>query len=225
MLSVALIALAVGVFLLWPPPTGVEGWFRLFHDNRFLGLLNLDLVMVVSAVLMIPLYLALYITLRRVSHSFALLGLALGLIGSTLMLAVNPAFTMSGLSDGYAAATTEAQRAMYLAAGQSALTNWTGTGFDVAYLFSGLAGLTFALLMLRSDLFSSITAYAGIAMGALTLVPATAGTVGIWVSLVALVPTVMWLTLTAQHLVQLGISLGLGGEGFVISHPRRQRPA
>ncbi len=223
MLSVALIALAVGVFFFWPPPTDVEGWFRLFQDNRFLGILSLDLVMVVSAVLLVPLYLALYVALRRVSQSFALIGLALGLIGSTLMLAVNPAFTLSGLSDGYAAATTEAQRAIYLAAGQGALTNWTGTGFDVAYLFSGLAGLTFAVLMLRSDLFSKVAAYAGIAMGALTLVPATAGTVGVWVSLVALVPTVMWLTLTAQHLAQLGISLGLGGEGFVLTHPRRPR--
>lgn len=225
MLSVALIALAAAVYFFWPPPSGVDAWFRLFQDNRLLGVLSLDLVMVVSAVLLVPLYLALYVALRRVSQSFALIGLALGLIGSTLMLAVNPAFTMSGLSDGYAAATTGAQRAMYLAAGQNALTNWTGTGFDVAYLFSGLAGLTFAVLMLRSDLFSKLAAYAGIAMGALTLVPATAGTVGIWVSFVALVPTVMWLALSAQHLVQLGISLGLGGEGFVITHPRRPRLA
>lgn len=223
MLAVILIALAVGVFLLWPPPTSVEAWFALFQRNRLLGLLDLDLVMAVSAVLLIPLYLALYVALRRVSQSFALLALALGLIGSTLMLAVNPAFTMSGLSDGYAAATTAAQRASYLAAGQAALTNWTGTAFDAAYLFSGLAALGFSLLMLRSDLFSKGVAYAGITLGALALVPATAGAVGVWVSLISLVPTVMWLALTAQQLIQHGVSLGLGGEGFVIARPRGRR--
>lgn len=223
MFSVILIALAVGVFLLWPPPTTVEAWFRLFQSNRLLGLLNLDLVMAISAILLVPLYLALYLALRRVSQSFALLATTLGLIGSTLMLAVNPAFTMSGLSDGYTAATTAAQRASYVAAGQAALANWTGTAFDVAYLFSGLAALGFGLLMLRSELFSKAAAYAGIALGALSLVPATAGTVGVWVSLVSLVPSVMWLILTAQHLVQHGISLGLGGEGFVIARPRGRR--
>jgi hypothetical protein len=225
MLSVSMIALAVGVFLFWPPPTDVNGWFALFQRNPFLGLLSLDLVMVVVSALLIPLYLALYTALRRISQSLALIGLSLGLIGSAVMISVNPAFSMLSLSNDYAAATTEAQRAMYLAAGQTALTNWTGTAFDVAYLFSGLAALTFGALMLRSDLFSKVTAFAGIAMGVLAIVPATAGTIGVWVSLAALVPTVLWLALTAQQLVRFAISLGLGGEGFAIARPAGRRRA
>lgn len=225
MLTVALIALAVGVYLIWPPPSGVAALFALLQQNPLLGLLDLDLVMVVSAALLIVLYLALYLALRRISQSLALISLTIGLIGSALMISVNPAFSMLSLSGGYAAATTEAQRAMYLAAGQATLTNWTGTAFNVAYLFSGVTALIFSLLMLRSDLFSKVTAYAGIVTGALTIVPATAGTVGLWVSLVALVPTVIWLALTAQQLTQLGISLGLGGEGFVIARPRGRRRA
>ncbi len=225
MLSVTLIALAVAVFLFWPPPTDVNGWFTLFQRNRFLGLLDLDLIMVVVSALLIPLYLALYIALRRVSQSFSLIALALGLIGSAVMISANPAFSLLSLSDGYAAATTTAQQAMYLAAGQAALTNWTGTAFDMAYLFTGLAGLAFGALMLRSDLFSKVTAFAGIAMGVLSIVPATAGTVGVWVSLATLVPTVIWLALTAQQLVQVSVSLGLGGEGFVIARPRGRRLA
>lgn len=225
MLSVALIAAAVGVFLFWPPPSDVTGWFTLLRQNPLLGLLNLDLVMVVSAALLIPLYLALYTALRRISQSLALIALALGLVGSALMIAANPAFSMLSLSDGYAAATTEAQRAVYLAAGQAALTNWTGTAFNVAYLFAGLTALIFSLLMLRSDLFSKVTAFAGIALGVLALVPATVGTVGLWVSLASLIPTVIWLALTSQQLTQLAVSLGLGGEGFVIARPRRPRRA
>jgi len=223
MLSVALIAVAVGVYIFWPPPGDVNGWFTLFRQNALLGLLDLDLVMVVSAALLIPLYLALYTALRRISQSLALVALALGLVGSALMISANPAFSMLSLSDGYATAATDAQRAMYLAAGQAALTNWTGTAFNVAYLFAGLTALIFSLLMLRSDLFSKVTAFAGIALGVLAIVPATAGTIGLWVSLVSLVPTVLWLALTAQQLTQVAISLGLGGEGFVIARPRRRR--
>src|SRR5262249_24547378 len=48
LLSVATIALAVIVFLAWPPPTRVEDRFALFQRNGFLGLLDLDLLLVTA---------------------------------------------------------------------------------------------------------------------------------------------------------------------------------
>jgi hypothetical protein len=45
-------------------------------------------------------------------------------------------------------------------------------------------------------------------MGALTLVPASVGTVGLLLSLVSLVPTTLWLILIARRLFQLGSALG-----------------
>jgi hypothetical protein len=203
LISVAIIPLAVIVFLAWPPPSTIESWFALFQRNGFLGLLDLDLLMMTSYVVLIPLYLALYVALRRVSQSFMAIALALNLLGTALVLAVNPAAAMLTLSDRYATATSDAQRAVFLAAGQGLLANWSGTAFDLGYLLGGIGILITAIVMLRSRVFSKFIAYTGLVMGALMLVPASAGTVGLLLSLVSLVPTVIWLLLVARRLFQL----------------------
>jgi hypothetical protein len=58
--------------------------------------------------------------------------------------------------------------------------------------------------MLRSNVFSKATGFAGLAMGVLTLVPASAGTVGIVFSLLALVPTMIWYVLLARRFFKFG---------------------
>jgi hypothetical protein len=100
---VACIVAAIAVFLAWPPPTNVESWFALFHRNAFLGLLDLDLLLMTSYVVMIPLYLALYVALRRVSQSFMTLALAFNMVAAALILGVNPGVAMLTLSDRCAA--------------------------------------------------------------------------------------------------------------------------
>ena len=46
LLAVACIVAAIAVFLAWPPPITIENWFALFQRNAFLGLLDLDLLLV-----------------------------------------------------------------------------------------------------------------------------------------------------------------------------------
>jgi hypothetical protein len=203
LLAVACIVAALAVFLAWPPPTAIESWFALFQRNAFLGLLDLDLLLVTSYVVMIPLYLALYVALRRVSQSFMAIALAFNMMGAALILGVNPGAAMLTLSERYAAATTDAQRTTILAAGQALITNWSGSAFVVGYLLGGIAMLITAVVMLRSKSFSKFIAYTGLVMGALMLVPASAGTVGLLLSLISLAPTVIWLLLIARRLFQL----------------------
>lgn len=221
LLSVALVGLAVYVFVISPPPTSIEQWFALFHRDGFLGLLDLDLLMVVSYVVMIPLYLALYVALRRISQPFMAIALAFNLLGAALIVAVNPGVAMLTLSDRYAAATTEAQRTVALAAGQALLANWAGTAFVMGYLLGGIGILITAAVMLRSKVFNSLTAYAGLVAGALMLVPASAGTVGLIFSLASLVPTVLFLALVARTFFQMAEVPGLSpGSKIVFAHPR-----
>ena len=203
LIAVAIIPLAVIVFLAWPPPTTIESWFALFQRNGFLGLLDLDLLMMTSYVVLIPLYLALYVALRRVSQSFMAIALAFNLVGTALVLAVNPAAAMLTLSDRYAAATTDAQRTVFLAAGQalhhelvrdrvrSGVPAWWDRHPDHRDRHAA------------EQIFSKFIAYTGLVMGALMLVPASAGTVGLLLSLVSLAPTVIWLLLVARRLFQL----------------------
>ena len=90
-----------------------------------------------------------------------------------------------------------------LGAGQAVIANWTGTAFNVAYFIGALSRLSF-LVMLRSNVFGKATGCAGLAMGVLALVPASAGTVGVVFSLLALVPTLIWYILLAWRFFQLG---------------------
>lgn len=65
-------------------------------------------------------------------------------------------------------------------------------------------GGALAAVMLRSGVFSRATAYVGLATGALIVIPATVGTLGLILSLLSLIPTAAWFILVALRLFQLG---------------------
>lgn len=203
LLSVACIFIAALVYAFSQPPTTVTGWFELYHKNWLLGLFAADLMMLVSNLVLGVIYIALYGALRHANQPFMTLATALGFVAIAAYFASNPAFSMLSLSNQYAAATTDAERTALLGAGQAVIAGWTGTAFNMAYLLGAVVALIIALVMLRSHVFGKPTAYAGLAMGVLTLVPATAGMVGIVFSLLALVPTVVWLVLIARRLFKL----------------------
>jgi hypothetical protein len=147
--------------------------------------------------------LALYPALRRASQSYMAIALTLGLGGIVTYFASSTAFNMLSLSSQYAAATTDAQRSLFEASGQATLAIWQGTAFDVGYVLEGVALLIIAVVMLRNTLFSKGTAYVGILLGAMSLLPPTAGTIGLIFSLGSLVPLEIWLILIARRLFML----------------------
>ena len=202
--TLVLIPIQIIIFIAWPPPSTVIGFFTLFQNNWLLGLLNLDLLYMLTTALMGLVILALYAALRRASQSYMAIALTLGLVGTAVYFASNTAFNMLSLSDQYAAATTDAQRSMFLAAGQAMLAIYQGTAFDVYYVLSAVALLIISAVMLRSNIFSKVTAYVGILMGVLMLVPSTAGTIGLYLALISLVPTAIWLILITRRLFRLG---------------------
>lgn len=201
--AIALLVLTVAqmvVFLAWPPPTTVEGFFNLFQASWLRGLLSLDLIYIVINALLIVIYLTLYIILKRTNEPAVTIALAISLIGIAAYFASNTAFQMLSIGHQYAAATTDAQRAIFLSAGQSLLATYSGTAFDVYYILNAIALIIFSVVMLRSTIFSRAMAYLGLASGILMLVPSTAGTVGIYFSLVSLIPWVIWLVLLTRRL-------------------------
>jgi len=100
------------VFFVWPPPSTVLGWFTLFQDNAFVGLLDLDLLLIVDYALMGITFLALWAALRRASQSVMAIALTPELVGVTTYFASTAAFEMLSLSNLYAAATTDADRSL-----------------------------------------------------------------------------------------------------------------
>jgi hypothetical protein len=203
--SAVFIPIQILVFIIWPPPlegTAVD-WFTLFRDNRLVGLLDLDLLLVTDNVLLVAIFLALYVLLRRDSESVMAIATALGFLGIVFFIASNPAFEMLSLSDGYAAATTEAQRSTFLAAGEAMLATWQGTTFQAAYILGSVAGIAVGAVMLRSGTFSNVTGWMAIlgnAVGFGLYVPV----VGVYVSVFSVLFLEIWYILISRRLFRLG---------------------
>jgi hypothetical protein len=162
-------------------------------------------MLILGQVFSVLILLALYAALRRASPSLMTIALTLGLGGIALFLAVNPTFSMLYLSDQYAAATTDAQRSAFLTAGEALWANYNGTAFDLFFVLSGVADLIIAAVMLQSGVFSKMTAYVGILVGVMLLVPGSAsvGTIGVVFSTILILPSAIWYILIARRLFLL----------------------
>jgi hypothetical protein len=205
LITAVLIPLQIVVFVVWAPPLDgtASEWFGLFQDNRLRGLLSLDLLLMVDYVLLVPIVLALYVALRRAGESFMTVATALYFVAIAAYFASNTAFEMLSLSEGYAAATTEAQRATYLAAGQAMLATFQGTAFHASYVLGSVAGIMIGVVMLRSDVFGRVAAYAlvlGDVIGLGLYVP----TVGLFLSVISVPVLLIWYVLIARRFFQLG---------------------
>ncbi len=161
----ALLLGEIAVFAVLPMPITTVEYFALFRDNWLVGLLTLDLLGMISYILFVPMIIALYMTLRRTSETVMVVATALFFVGIADFFATNTAFPMLSLSSQYAAAQTNAERAMLLAAGQTMLTLFDENAFLVSYVIVSAAWTMISGSMLRSNTFSRITAYAGILAG------------------------------------------------------------
>jgi uncharacterized protein DUF4386 len=202
---VVLIPIQAAIFILWPPPTTVLGYFSVFQSNPLLGLLDLDFLLIVDQLLIILVLLALYAVLKRADESLMLVAITLGIVGAVLFIVSREAtVSMMWLSQQYAGASSDADRVAVVAAGQTLLTVYNGTSFSVGYFLSGLATVVVSVVMLRSRVFSRATGVAGVLGGVTGLVPASFGTLGFVLSFISLLPLVVWLALIGRRLLQLG---------------------
>lgn len=206
LLTAVFLPIQVAAFILFPMPETVTGWFALFEKNRLAGLLDLDLLLVVDQVLVVVIYAALYAGLRRLSPSWTALASLLGLVSALLFIASNPALAMLTLSDQYTAASTEAQKAALLGAGQGLLAGWEGSAFQVSYITGSLAAIFFSAVMLGSTSFSRATAWMGILANGLALgyyVPE----IGVYISVFSVLFLWAWYILMVRGLYRLARGL------------------
>jgi hypothetical protein len=159
-------------FALYPQPATVSDWFMLFQRNPLVGLLDFWALEVPMYIMFVIVFTALYMALRGAGQSLMAIALPLALVGCATFFATNNPFAMLSLSNQHAAATTDAQRAALLAAGQAVLT-MTGQravgGFNMGLLLVSVAGLIASAVMLRSHIFSRSTAWVGLLAHALSL--------------------------------------------------------
>ena len=166
-LMTVLTVLAIIIYFIWPYQPGLTSPVDIFatiQKNKFTGLMSLDFFMIVITVISIPFFLALYVALKKVNESYALIAVVFGLISCIVILTARPIAEMFYLSDQYAAATTDAARSQYLAAGEALSALFNGTAWLLYFITFGFDALISSLLMLQTKAFSRTTAYLGIFM-------------------------------------------------------------
>ncbi len=196
------IPIQVIILILWPPPSNIVDWFTLFQNNNLLGLLDMDLLLVIDQVLMILIFLALFTILRHKNQSLMAIALVVVLVAITAYLSSGACFNMLSLSGQYATASTEAQRSAFIAAGEATMANYMGTAFNVSYVLEGIALLISAGVLIRSNLLGKAIAYVGLATGILSVLPPTAGMIGLVFAMTSLVPLETWLILLAVRFLR-----------------------
>jgi len=149
--------------LLALPQTAIER-FAQFHDNKLLGLYNLDLLNIINQMILIPAIIALYIVHRNVDKGYGFLALIVFLFGSVIMVANNTALPMLELSDKYYSTTIESQQMLYAAAGESMLAQGAhgSPGIFLGFFIPNMANLIMSAVMLKGQIFSKINSWLGI---------------------------------------------------------------
>jgi hypothetical protein len=205
---------------IYPQPSTVIGWFTLFQSNKIVGLLDFWGLEVPMYALFTLVFLAFYMVLRKVNEGNMAIATTLALLGIGIFFATNNPFTMLSLSNQYAAAMTDSQRSISLAAGQAVLANTNQRavgGFNMGLFLVSVAGLIVSLVMLRSNSFSRLTARVGILANLLSLAdylrealsPPVA--VALLLILASALFLVIWFALVGRSLYKLGQIAKPGG--------------
>ena len=198
-----------GIFEVPPtePTTALE-WFTLLDGNKLVGLILLGIVDLVNYALVGLIFLAVYGALKKANEIAMGLGITLSMISISVYFASNQALSFLYLSQQYQAATSEAQRYLYLAAGEALSANVQGTGWYISLFLIYLAGLIISIVMLQSNVFNKATAWMGILANSfgLLLFPVLIFTPAIaWLPPSLSAPfRVTWYVLIALKLFKLG---------------------
>jgi hypothetical protein len=189
-------------------PSDPAGIFAMLHEHPVEGLLRLDLPVILAMPLYYLVFLGLFAALRHVDLSNSILSLALAFAGITLVVATPTALPMLRLSEMYSAATTDAQRAEYLAAGQAVMVSdvWHHTGAVIGAILLQFSAVLICCVMLKG-VFSKATAWLGITMHGLDLLHLLCGrfvpTTGMVLMAIAGLIYPFWFFLIGRRLLQL----------------------
>lgn len=165
-------------------PVSAADWFAILQQNRFVGLVLLDAIDLVNAVLIAMLFLAIYAALRHTAKSAALIATIMALVGFTISITSNQALALLNLSDQHTKATG-AQRLILEAAGEALLAqHYHSTATYLGLLFVLLAGLLYAWIMLQSTDFSRAAGGIGLIANGVAL---------LYFPVLVLAPTFNWL--------------------------------
>ncbi len=158
----------------------------------------LIIIFFVIDAMLVPAAAALYIVLREVNATYAMVGGVFALVALTVDL-VNSvvAYSLIGLGSSYATATSEASKASYAATAEFVLGVSYGTGTRFFIILFSLAIIITSAVMLKGT-FGKITGYLGLVAGVLGILGGLAG----FIPLIIFWP--VWFVAAGVKLYRLG---------------------
>jgi hypothetical protein len=161
---VSILSYSVVIGMLGPKPTSAEEYFAVYQSSVLEAFLRGDFLLMILIGLYLGTFPALYAALHRLSPVYTALATLFTLIAVTLSFANESTFSLLRLGDNYVSATSEAQRAQLLAAGEAVIASdmWSGTSAYMTGILLQGSGVMISVIMLRSQDFSKVTAYAGL---------------------------------------------------------------
>jgi len=195
---VTMIPVQIAFFLIWPHPTNIVDWFTLFNNNWIIGLISFDFLYLLSMIGAVFLYIALFFALFDSQKALSLFALIIGLIGLAIYFPSNTSIEMLSTSKQFLNASTEYDKGIFIASGQTLISIWKGTSYSVYYVLNGIALILFFLAMIKQGKFRKSTSYIGLTSGLLMTVPATAGIIGMTMALFSLLPWSIFSILVIQ---------------------------
>lgn len=208
LLTYSVITLLI-VVLLGAAPATAQECFQIIQNNPWTGVLRLD----VLTVLAMPVFLFLYVVLCRAMYRSSVVsttvGAASAFLGVTLVVSNASVLSMVQLSKQYVDASTEARKAIFLAAGEAVMSTdmWHATSAVLGGVLIQVAGVLICIVMVRGGVFSRLTGYLGIVTHVLDLahilVSLFLPAAGIVLMALAGPLYLVWLPLVGRRLYQL----------------------
>lgn len=168
---VTLIGIMAVMATLGMRPTSVEDYFSLQQHSRLAAILRGDFLSLVMIALYLGTVPALYVSLRRAKPAGVAMAALFVLIGVVLCFATESTFALLHLGDQYAAAHSAVEKAEILAAGRAAVATdmWNSSGGYLCGILLQGGSIIMSVIMMRSRMFSRLTAYAGLFSNAIDL--------------------------------------------------------
>jgi hypothetical protein len=189
-------------------------WFAVYQQSPWEGLYSLGILNLVYMTAMLPVYVALFGAHRRNQVVQSALVITIFLLAMSIYFSTNAAVPLLVLSTKFAHAATDAQRTIFLAAGEAILSR--GEDFTVGsflpLILSNFAALALSLVMLRGGIFGKTTVWIGI-IGftflsfftiCATFIPALYSIAFYGFASIGGILALTWFTLVARRLFQLG---------------------
>lgn len=191
------------------PPSGGEARLQYLAENTtaWWAILGLS---VLTDLLFVPVALSLFLALKGVNRNAMLVATAFVGLFIVLDLAVTwPNYaSLITLSSHYAAATSDAQRAAYVAAANYATAVLTSSLEAVYSILTLSLGILITGLVMLKGIFNKITAYLGLITGMLGIVsvvgPLFVSTLSVTIIITSVLTTV-WVLFVGYQLYRLGM--------------------